>query len=160
DGVLNRRGTKERCGYFLGVDRELSERLLKFLRQTDIKIVLSSTWRTDPHMHPHLHEAGIHWIDVTPDSGGILSRGEEIECWFGEHEGEWDRYAIIDDCTMPDHMASDHQLDRFVKTETDIGLTAEHIEQLAQLFPRLEVQESTKPTALGSTYSAANNAPT
>lgn len=128
DGVLNRRGTRERCTGFIGVDRELSARLLKWLRQTDVEVVLSSTWRKHPEMHPHLMKAGIEWIDVTPSLSA--DRGQEIQHWLDQHEGKVTAYAILDD----DSDMLDHQKERFVQTQNAVGLEDKHIEKLKQLF--------------------------
>lgn len=137
DGVLNRRGTKERCNAYLGVDRELATKLTDWLSTTDIEIVLSSTWRKHADMWPHLNEAGIHWIDKTPDLGGYHSRGLEIEAWLAgqgeQSDGELrpiEAYAILDD--IPVFLP--HQMPRFVKTDEYIGLTDDNIEQLRAMF--------------------------
>lgn len=128
DGVLNRRGTRERCGGFIGVDRELSNRLLKWLRESDVKIVLSSTWRRHPEMHPHLMRAGIEWIDTTPYLG--VARGHEIQHWLDQNEGKVTHYAILDD----DSDMLDFQMHRFVQTQNHVGLQDEHIEKLKTIL--------------------------
>lgn len=126
DGVLNRRGTKERCGHFLGVDRQLARRLTDFLRGTTISIVLSSTWRLHPDMHAHLNEAGIFWDDVTPEG---YSRGDEIQGWFEANPGKAAQFAILDDMYVLDCHRSRH-----VQTDENYGLTFEKLEELKAMF--------------------------
>ena len=130
DGVLNCMGsnaTKARCGQFMGVDRTMANKLMAFVKANDIKIVLSSTWRKHPDMWPHLHDAGIHWIDVTP-LGDYDSRGVQINAWLADKPVK--AYAILDDITvfLPD------QMPRLVNTDLMIGLTDDHITQLVNLF--------------------------
>lgn len=128
DGVLNRDGTKERCGQFVGVDRALSAKLLKWLRSTDVKIVLSSTWRNHPDMHPHLNDAGIHWDGMTPQHP-IGPRGFQIKAWLDANPAVT-AFAILDDMQdmLPDQMA------RLVQTDTRFGLQDSHIDQLMGMF--------------------------
>jgi len=99
DGVLNHDATQERIkgrggliDGFVGIDQALLKRFQTWLKDKDIKIVLSSTWRTDEGTMAELKDNGIEWIDVTPRLG---LRGEEVEQWL--RENKVDRYAIIDD---------------------------------------------------------------
>lgn len=134
DGVLNRAGTKERCdcgpfgGNWIGVDRELSDRLLSVLKDSDYQIVLSSTWRKDDRMFPHLNAAGIHWEHVTPNTGGFLSRGQEIKLWMDEHPEVTD-YVILDDM---DVLVS--QKHRHVQTDERHGLDESKMAELVSLL--------------------------
>ena len=136
DGVLNRRGTKERCNGYLGVDRELSRRFLTWLRGTDVKVVLSSTWRNHPEMWGHLREAGIEWIGVTPDLvrrhvSGVYEatvRGDEIKRWLDDNQIT--SYAILDDCSD----MLEHQKPYFVQTDENFGIEDKHIARLNQIF--------------------------
>lgn len=122
DGVLNRTGTKERCGHFLGVDRAISTRFLKAIQGKDVEIVLSSTWRLHPEMHPHLREAGIEWVNVTPSMG---SRGVEIEAYIQDW-GIQD-YIILDDMDcLPKHKP--------FHIQPEDGLRDEHFERLNELL--------------------------
>lgn len=144
DGVLNRDGTKERCGSYVGVDRTLATKLTAWLAKTDIKIVLSSTWRNHPEMHAHLHDAGIHWISVTPDLARKRSiddnhalwqacgRGLEINAWLAVALQPV-QYAILDDNSdfLPD------QKPYFVQTDTWEGITDAHLARLTDIFARI-----------------------
>lgn len=124
DGVLNRKGTMERCGHFLGVDRQLSGKLLDWLKDRDVSIVLSSTWRLHPEMWDHLNEAGIRWVDITPDIG---ARRQEIRYWLNQHP-EVTKWAAIDDMVLS---ALD---EHWVKTDTDTGITDDHLTRLSELL--------------------------
>lgn len=128
DGVLNRRGTKERCGPWKGVDRQLAKRFTDWIDTTDYNIVLSSTWRTDPTMYDHLHEAGIYWIAQTPEQTrqDKLSRGDEIAEWLKNNPV--DEYIILDDM---DVLPS--QQHRHVQTKEDWGLTEKELNELRSL---------------------------
>lgn len=135
DGVLNRDGTKERCNGYIGVDRFLCNKFLKWLRTTDVKIVLSSTWRLHSDMWQHLEDAGIKWIDITPDMArrqlsGIYAapgRGTEIQTWLDNHP-EVTQWAILDDMNE----FHPEQLGAFVQTQD--GIEDHHIEQLKEIF--------------------------
>jgi len=136
DGVLNRRGTRERCGPWIGVDQELADLLLSWLNTTDIKIVLSSTWRLHPEMFEHLEVAGIKWIGITPDLAefgqglwNAAQRGDEIKRYLGAH-GEIERYAIIDDY---EDMLPEQQ-PYFVRTNDRHGITPDDIEKLKAIY--------------------------
>ena len=137
DGVLNRRGTKERCGGYLGVDRELSRRFLTWLRGTDVKVVLSSTWRLHPEMWDHLREAGIKFDGVTPDLvrkrvSGVYEatvRGDEINKYLDDFP-QITSYAILDDNSD----MLEHQKPFFVQTDEDIGIEDKHIARLNEIF--------------------------
>lgn len=134
DGVLNRDGTEERCLFYTGVDRVLSERLLSWMKDKDIKIVLSSTWRNYSEMHDHLREAGLEWIDVTPDHRNKQERlqrmrGAEIAEWLSNHP-EVTQYAILDDAT---DMLSE-QRPYFVNTNPDFGVQEHDLEMLSRIL--------------------------
>lgn len=144
DGVLNRRGTKERCNYngysYLGVDRVLAERLTDWLKENPhVQVVLSSTWRKHQEMWNHLRAAGIRWVDVTPVLNG--SRGEEIALWCKNFRP--DRFAILDD----DSDMLEDQLPHFVQTDTDEGLQDSHIAQLTALLGGKEKKDDAAQSA-------------
>lgn len=126
DGVLNRRTTKERCGPWKGVDRQLAQRFTDWLATTDYKVVLSSTWRTDPTMYDHLHEAGIYWEDTTPILHSTW-RGQEIQSWL-DYNPQVAEYIILDDM---DVLPS--QQHRHVQTDEDHGLTEKELNELRSL---------------------------
>lgn len=128
DGVLNRDGTKERCMGYVGIDRELSEKLIAWRgRNPDVEIVLSSTWRYIPGMKAGLMAAGIDWISETPHHMG--SRGDEISLWLYNAKRNDIVYVILDDV-----MVNDNQLERFVQTDPSKGLEDHHLDKLTELF--------------------------
>lgn len=142
DGVLNRNGTRERCGIYVGVDGILVRRFLDWMaKNPDIHIVLSSAWRMYPapkFKHwKHLNDAGIHWIGITSrlhsrSEGEVWVskvRGDEIQQYLDEHP-EITNYAIIDDGA--DMLPS--QLSHFVHTDADRGLTEADVEKLDAIF--------------------------
>lgn len=129
DGVLNRQGTKEKCGRFTGVDRGLSEPFVNFVKTSGVNIVLSSTWRRHPEMWDHLHEAGIYWIDKTPVTG--TWRGYEIQLWLNDHP-DVVSYCILDDLSPTAFMR--HQRPFHVQTSEDEGLTSHDLERVRKVL--------------------------
>jgi len=128
DGVLNHDATQERIkgrggliDGFVGIDQALLKRFQTWLKDKDIKIVLSSTWRTDEGTMAELKDNGIEWIDVTPRLG---LRGEEVEQWL--RENKVDRYAIIDDV---DQFLFD-QVQFLILTNPRIGVTDDDLKQV------------------------------
>lgn len=128
DGVLNHVSTRERCGDFVGVDKALAKRLGDWLKaHPEVKIVLSSTWRKFPDMHPHLHENGIEWIDVTP-AYHYKERGDEIRAWLDKHP-EVTEFAILDDTADMSAVNSN-----FVQTNHKVGLTDEDLVRIEKIL--------------------------
>jgi len=116
DGVLNCKTTSERHDGFIGIDPVLLERLHDICIQTDVKIVLSSTWRLlDKDYLKNV--IGIDFIDVTPDLRGV-ARGYEINSWLSTHH-DVNAFAILDDDT---DMLPGQTL---FKTSFETGLTEE-----------------------------------
>lgn len=95
DGILNCSKTKEFKTEMYAVDKILLKRLLNIIKETGVKIVLSSVWRLDKKSCEHLKKVGIDFIDKTPDLRD-KERGYEIEAWLKEHP-EVKKYAILDD---------------------------------------------------------------
>jgi hypothetical protein len=77
------------------VDRKLLARLLKLLKRTGAKVVLSSSWRLDPVGVLAARHWGVPFIDVLPDMAK-RSRCEEVLKWLRSNPTVT-RYAIIDD---------------------------------------------------------------
>lgn len=132
DGVLNNLNTDEKLGEELGVfqgfdgiDSKLLSRFLNWIKDKDVKIVLSSSWRGHNGLCAHLNSKGIHWISTTP-KGTI--RGQEIEEWLKSNPG-FTHIAILDDI---DDM---HPLQKYlVHTEPLKGLQDVHIQKLDKLL--------------------------
>lgn len=128
DGVLNNSYTKEKCLGFTGVDKKLAKLLSNWLRKnTDISVVLSSTWRTDPKMWYAINAEGIEWIDVTDELNG---RSQQIERWLVAHP-DVTHYAIRDD---QDYSWTEDQYKAFVHTNEHKGLTDEDLKKLDKIF--------------------------
>lgn len=134
DGVLNKTGTKDRVviprGSFHGIDRNLLQLFLFWLKlHPDVKIVLSSSWRTDQDCMNHLNQLGIHWIGVTAQDGA--ARGIQIQNWIDNQTfDEPVRIAILDDISYG--MAP---VGRFlVQTSDKFGLQDKHLRKLDKLL--------------------------
>lgn len=129
DGVLNNQFTAERFkiddSYYVGIDKDLLQKLFLLQKNTDADIVISSSWRSSP---PHLEEIkrnGIEFIGMTPDYGDIERRGEEIKEWLVKNPNV-EKYAIIDD----NQWMLLEQIHNFFKTDSLYGLTDEIAENI------------------------------
>jgi len=122
DGVLNNRRsmwlayhhkhypTDSLLGHFT-VDKLCVDKLRKVVEDLDLKIVISSTWRSRPGSVEHaLAWAGWYNPPVIGVTGKDPSRkrGREIDTWLSENKV--DQYAIIDD-----DVCDIHQKDRLVQ---------------------------------------------
>jgi hypothetical protein len=119
DGVLNTTATWD-CiqeqNYVYRLSRELVDNLKQIRKDTDCKIVLSSTWRKREHAM-QLLESNIGPISsVTPIKKG--PRGNEIKAWL-ELTNFSGNYAILDD--NGDMLLE--QLPYFIQTDPEFGLT-------------------------------------
>jgi hypothetical protein len=123
DGVLNMHGS----GGLYTLNKKRLRLLDKIVKETDAKVVVSSTWRIDyQHMRKLrncLGYRGIKIVGVTDQLGKSASgeryyRGHEIQKWLDEHP-EVNNYVILDD----DSDMLDSQLRNFVQTDGKIGLT-------------------------------------
>ena len=95
DGVLNCASTRNPRGFPYVVDKRLLARLKKLIAATKARVVLSSSWRTDPIGLYAAKYWGVPFIDVCPDMPG-KSRHHEIEAWLSKHP-RVKRFAVIDD---------------------------------------------------------------
>ena len=122
DGVLNNRDSwntiyDTEIYYSCHVlNRDLVERLIKIVKDTDCKVVLSSTWRILDRGVPFLKNNGIDIFDSTDKEYG--TRGTQIARWLAKHP-EVSTYAIVDD----DDDMLDSQLKHFFQTDIEHGLT-------------------------------------
>jgi len=153
DGVLNNEGVfSDRRFGFLPIDNLCVERLHRVVRETECSIVLSSAWRgSDWHERkleaefvfecyfgelPHAERINVRHEDGSTKrlSGADYNgRGSEIAEWLSRHP-EVKQYAIVDDDgdMLPD------QMERFVQTTFETGLSNQHADQLiATLRARL-----------------------
>lgn len=126
DGVLNRRGTRERGPHSTyGVDCSLVPLFRKLIEATDAQIVLSSTWRLYPEMVTYLwRQLG---EDIKARCVGMTielwdeERGHEIQKWLDGHP-EVTQFVILDD--TPD-MA--HLMPHLIQTDSNVGLSEEDV---------------------------------
>jgi hypothetical protein len=145
DGVLN---TPKMCGRFGTdfIDNILVALVARIVKETECKIVLSSTWRIDERDRflatRELAEHGLTIHDCTPvitrkppdDSSNLLDklwqawnwpkRHEEIQLWLDQNPVS--RFAILDDLQEACIEGS------FFKTDEDRGITVAIAEQIIQ----------------------------
>jgi len=95
DGVLNCKDTPNPRKFPYIVDAGLLSLLKDLLAHTGAKIVLSSSWRTDPVGLLAAKYYGVPFVDVCPDLPEV-SRCEEMLRWLSAHQ-EVHRYVVIDD---------------------------------------------------------------
>lgn len=105
------------------VDPELVKLVRQIIKETDCKVVLSSTWRLYPEAREVVQQKVCDFIDVTIDlqaggKRGIVDRGHEVQDWLDRHDNVT-QYAILDDDAdfMPEQW--------LFKTSFSEGLTAE-----------------------------------
>ena len=100
DGVLNRFDLES-----IGskVEDDLIENLVYVIKETGCKIVISSSWKMAPILMDILEEnlfpklpAGCV-IGCTPDIVPQVNREVEIKQWLDKHQGEVEKYVIVDD---------------------------------------------------------------
>jgi len=114
------------------------ERVNKLCKSTGAKIVISSTWRSNPEVFDVLKRNGLtaEIIGVTPHSDKKLPnglwtreiRGKEIQQWIDKNRP--DRYCIIDDDTdmLPE------QKPHFVNTDFMHGITNKDMQKAISIL--------------------------
>jgi HAD domain in Swiss Army Knife RNA repair proteins len=95
DGVLNCDDSPNPRKFPYIVDPPLLSILEDMLVRTGAKVVLSSSWRTDPVGLLAARFYGVPFSDVCPDLPGV-SRCEEMLKWLSAHQ-DVHRYVVIDD---------------------------------------------------------------
>ena len=115
------------------LDERAVNNLNKLVKETDTKIVITSTWRygkTAEDLQRLLAKHGLtgEIIGMTPELGqmknssfGNITRGQEIQEWLNLHDVPVE-YVILDDDTniLP------QQVNRFVKCESENGFADEN----------------------------------
>jgi hypothetical protein len=99
----------------------------------DVKVVLSTTWRTmfdlqwlkEKLSEYHIDSSRV--IGITPEPRITGDRGHEIADWLSQHP-EVTHYAIIDDNDWG--IIASHGEDRFVHTDWDRGMGLNHAIEL------------------------------
>lgn len=103
-------------------DPKCVDRIIKILKQTNAKLVISSSWRNDPELKEIFKLVGLPTkFLVTPNIIGVdendnliwPTRGEEIKKFLENHP--CDNYVILDD----DQDFLDEQQSHFIKTSAD-----------------------------------------
>lgn len=91
--------------------------LQELIKETDAKVILSSTWRISYRLIKGIEKyAGIEITDITPRLNDI--RGKEIQQYLNEHN-EIINYVILDD----DSDMLDSQQEHFVRVNPKVGFT-------------------------------------
>lgn len=122
DGVCNSAAwAKQGNSLWHGTDPKLVKLVRRIIKETDCRVVLSSTWRLYPEAREVVERDVCQFIDCTKDlqagaKRGIVERGVEVQDWLDRHPSVT-QYAIIDD----DSDFLPHQW--HFKTTFDTGLT-------------------------------------
>lgn len=99
---------------------------------SDIRLVVSSTWRMMEECQDVLRAAGIngafHDAWKTDTKNGV--RGEQIARWLETNQGTYSDYVIIDD----DSDMTIDQLPHFVKCQFDLGLGLAEYRKICEIF--------------------------
>lgn len=122
DGVLNTPKSTGRFGIDF-VDNTATALVARIVKETDCKIVLSSTWRIDEQDRKlatrELNYHGLEIYDYTPI---LKTRNEEIQTWINQNKIS--KYAILDDMTEAEIAG------HFFKTNENVGLTVTIAEKI------------------------------
>jgi hypothetical protein len=116
DGVLNNYDT---LGEGLDWEPSLVEILNRIIKETEAKVVISSTWRrTERHRNIIKNDMKINFIDITPKLWE--ERGYEIQAWLDKNP-DVERFIILDDDSDMVHLMS-----HLIQTDGKFGLTNEN----------------------------------
>ena len=136
DGVLNTPKLIKKFGFDF-IDDILVALVARIVRETDAKIVLSSTWRIQEKdknlVVQSLAQHNLTLHDSTPviersggwESGGWVRRHEEIQSWLDQNPNV-QKFAIIDDFDDANIEGS------FFQTDENIGLTVQIVEKIIE----------------------------
>lgn len=144
DGVLNDSNTIKRVkesGKRIKINEEMLKRLVKIVKETNAKIVLSSTWRgffdkQNNKIIP-IYEEGyllenlfqkhdLHFFDITPFDEN-RNRTKEINIYLNNHP-EIEDFIIIDDETFEDpNLTCKHIKTFYFGDEDKTGLCDYHV---------------------------------
>lgn len=133
DGVLNTPKTIRKFGFNF-IDDILVALVARIVRETEAKIVLSSSWRIETKdlgiAKDALAQHNLEIHDCTPrierpfEEGNWVRRSEEIQSWIDQNEVT--AFAIIDDC-------DDANIEgNFFQTNEDFGLTVSMAEKIIE----------------------------
>lgn len=135
DGVLNCVNSKKNDPNDIHIlDPSILNRLQKVIKQTNAKVVISSSWRDVPHALEKLRKAlakyGIEYIGCTKSLDFKSSRTHEIKYWLAINQNRLNvtNWIAIDD--LPLDLDKNH----FIQTKIEYGLTNHHINQCVNLL--------------------------
>ena len=144
DGVLNsidwwnsERNHGNIGGEASDMDPLCIERINRLSKETNSKIVISSSWRHDPFYKRTMNIYGIkNVIGRTPVTSYVgngadhnFVRGEEIKMFLELHP-EIENYVIFDD----ENDMLDDQQSHFIHTDDEVGLTDEDAEKAKEIL--------------------------
>lgn len=130
--------TQQRHRGYIGIDPYMAFLVGKItLAVPDLKVVLSSSWRT-------FHDDGVQEVekqvvslyDTTPAPWKGSFRGSEIQAWLDAHP-RVTRYAILDDDT---HLL-DSQLNNWFRTYWHTGITEDIMQKVIDHFNEEDTTE-------------------
>lgn len=148
DGVLNNYQTMALTpdGY-TGINNGLLKRLSMIVKETNARIVLSSTWKSDwdkdenlcsndgKYMVKKFKQLNLLIFDKIEDINDSLSmRGASIMKYLENHP-EVEEWVVIDDDEF-DFAKYPNIMDRFVHTDHEKGLTDENVNQAISLLSK------------------------
>ena len=132
DGVLNTSSLISKEGVF-AVGEVFLNRLATIVYETNVELVLSSSWRLFPDHKRILQERfesrKLKWIDTTKENANWVPRSDEICEWLKRHP-EIKKFAIVDD----DRQAGKHTPTCFFMTTFKEGLTEEIMKNIISHF--------------------------
>jgi hypothetical protein len=113
-------------------------RLKQIVDETNASIVISSTWRildTFSTLKAMFEPFGMFEtvIDKTPNHNKSWARGKEIDEWLTKSKDN-PRFDIKSFIILDDDSDMEPHMDRLVKTECEIGLEQEHVEQSIKML--------------------------
>ena len=138
DGVLNNDETFQQAPekYAAGIalelafiNPELCSKVRRLVKETDAKIVLSSTWRIKQHVCQILATFGLVVFNKTPCRFSYQPRGQEIGMWL--RKNQVDTFVILDDENdMGNYMS------HLVQTNEATGITDKDVEKAIEILNR------------------------
>lgn len=110
------------------------ERINRVVAETDCKVVVSSSWRTDSNLQSVFTKAGLHFTIYGTTPFGD-HRGREIQDWLDTQTTPY-VYAIVDD----DRKMLQSQKPYVVRTNGNIGITDDNVDQLINILNRTDAE--------------------
>lgn len=161
DGVLNCNGvngkgrSKSRCGAFLGIDKDKTQRLAKIVRETNAILILTSSWKIgwEPkgnytvdetniysyssnyhakYLDNHLKKKGKLVITDKTRERNLNYRGMGIKEYLIRHP-EITKWIVLDDDIFIDYQER-KILPHLVQTDCNYGLTDDDAEAVIKML--------------------------